>query len=249
MGTFKVGRRGVFLLAGAAVIGSITGAVTNASAPAGQQVDEPVVDLSSITGNGERLIIVVGGLRSSRIEAEKAATALSFGDMQGFYVDSTDNYTLTGFYEQVSPDALPVSCDDLASPAIDCPSGSEVFAIQPVAFQYQDVDAISGLLAKPTAGSCGAMGRPPCIARRLSVLVDGPPFRLATGRFMLLSAFRTLDGAEQFAELARDRGAEVVAIRVVKTGGQYVGLGQEANPDGRSGPLLAPLADPDTYQK
>ncbi len=49
-------------------------------------------------------------------------------------------------------------------------------------------------------------------------------------------------------ELARSAGAtELVALRVIKLGGPYVGLGQEAHPDG-SGPLLGPLPDPGAYQ-
>jgi hypothetical protein len=65
---------------------------------------------------------------------------------------------------------------------------------------------------------------------------------------LLLSAFRTKAGAAAFMELARSAGAtELVALRVIKLGGPYVGLGQEAHPDG-SGPLLGPLPDPGAYQ-
>lgn len=241
-------RRGVLLLVGAAIIGSITGAVTNASAPPARQVAEPVVDLVSMTGNGERLIIVVAGLYGSRVGAEQAAEALKFGDMQGFYVDSTDNYTITGYYVQTSPDAIVADCGSLSG-LTQCPPGAEIIASQAVEFTYQDIDAIGDFIVSSTSGTCGELGLPPCVARRLSPLVDGPPFRLVKGRFFLLSAFRTLDGAEQFAELARDRGAEVTAIRIVKTAGAFVGLGQEAHPDGVSGPLLAPLPDPEKYQK
>lgn len=49
-------------------------------------------------------------------------------------------------------------------------------------------------------------------------------------------------------ELARGAGAtELVALRLIELGGPYVGLGQEANPDG-SGPLLGPLPDPGADQ-
>lgn len=54
---------------------------------------------------------------------------------------------------------------------------------------------------------------------------------------------------EEFAELARDRGATVTVIQALKVGGPYVGLGQEANPDGVSGPLLVPLDNPDRYER
>jgi hypothetical protein len=40
----------------------------------------------------------------------------------------------------------------------------------------------------------------------------------------------------------------VQAWQVVKIGGGYVGLGRELHPDG-SGPLTAPLADQERYQR
>lgn len=242
-------QRGVLLLVGAAIVGSITWAVVRAATPPMSPAAEPVVDLVSMTGIGERLIIVVGGLHGSRVEAEKAVEALTFGDMQGFYVDSTDNYILAGYYQQTSPDAIAAHCGDLPGLGIDCPPGAAVVAIQPIEFRYRDIHALGDFLATSTSGTCGELGLPPCVARRLSILVEGPPFHLASGRYLLLSAFRTIQGAAEFAELARDRGAEVAAIRIVKTGGPYVGLGQEAHPDGVSGPLLAPLPDADKYQK
>jgi hypothetical protein len=49
-------------------------------------------------------------------------------------------------------------------------------------------------------------------------------------------------------QLARSAGAtELVALPVIKLGGPYVGLGQEAHPDG-SGPLAGPLPDPGADQ-
>ncbi|MDQ4005722.1 MAG: hypothetical protein M3135_05405 [Actinomycetota bacterium] len=59
--------------------------------------------------------------------------------------------------------------------------------------------------------------------------------------FVLVSAFRTSQGAEEFASLARAAGdAAVVTPRLENLGSEYVGLGQEAHPDG-SGPLTGPL--------
>ena len=61
------------------------------------------------------------------------------------------------------------------------------------------------------------------------------------GGWALLSAFRTREGAEQFAELAEAAGADVVITpRMTGLGGTYAGLGQEPAPDG-SGPLLQPV--------
>lgn len=61
------------------------------------------------------------------------------------------------------------------------------------------------------------------------------------GGWALVSAFRTQEGAQEFAELAEVAGARaVITPRVTSLGGTYVGLGQESAPDG-SGPLLEPV--------
>jgi hypothetical protein len=64
------------------------------------------------------------------------------------------------------------------------------------------------------------------------------------GDFALVSVFRTQEGAEAFAEVARGYGhpATILPERVRSLGGVYAGLGQEANPDG-SGPLTGPIAE------
>ena len=65
----------------------------------------------------------------------------------------------------------------------------------------------------------------------------------APGEFALVSAFRTEEGAEEFATAVRAFGfpAAILPTRVRSLGGLYAGLGQEADPDG-SGPLLEPVA-------
>jgi hypothetical protein len=61
------------------------------------------------------------------------------------------------------------------------------------------------------------------------------------GGWALVSAFRTQEGAQEFAELAKLAGAKVVITqRVTSLGGSYAGLGQESAPDG-SGPLQEPV--------
>jgi hypothetical protein len=62
------------------------------------------------------------------------------------------------------------------------------------------------------------------------------------GAWVLASAFRTREGADQFAQLASQAGVEnpIVTPRLVSLGGTYVGLGQEAAPDG-SGPLTTSI--------
>ena len=52
------------------------------------ELDGPPTD----PGIGETLLIVVGAAHARQAEADAAAA--SFGDMQGFYVDVTDNYRL-----------------------------------------------------------------------------------------------------------------------------------------------------------
>jgi hypothetical protein len=64
------------------------------------------------------------------------------------------------------------------------------------------------------------------------------------GEFALVSAFRTEEGAQEFADLALSFGypATILPERVRSLGGVYAGLGQEAHPDG-SGPLLGPTEE------
>ena len=145
--------------------GVIAGAAGRAPArlPNGRSVG-PMVPAD--TGAGELLLAVVGGVFSSRPEAEAANAALAFGDLQGYYV-------------------VPVA-------------------------QFQ--------------GFRQEVGEP--------------------GEFALVSAFRTEEGAQAFAELAAMLGIEATILpeRVRSLGGLYAGLGQEASPDG-TGPLLGPVAE------
>jgi hypothetical protein len=66
---------------------------------------------------------------------------------------------------------------------------------------------------------------------------------IAAGRWLLLSAFRTEPGAQEFEELATAAGATDLQRIVARyLGTEFIGLGQEPNPDG-TGPLLGPLPD------
>jgi hypothetical protein len=118
------------------------------------------------TGAGEMLVVVVGGVFPARAEADAANAAMSFGDVQGYYVAPVAQFE--GFREQVG----------------------------------------------------------------------------APGEFALVSAFRTEQGAQEFAAFARSLGnpATILPIRVRSLGGVFAGLGQEAAPDG-SGPLLGPIPE------
>jgi hypothetical protein len=64
------------------------------------------------------------------------------------------------------------------------------------------------------------------------------------GDFALVSAFRTEQGALDFVALAQsfEYPATILPGRVRSLGGLYVGLGQEANPDG-TGPLTHPVPE------
>lgn len=65
--------------------------------------------------------------------------------------------------------------------------------------------------------------------------------RSMPGGWLLVSAFRTQEGADQFAEFAGMMGAPaLVTDRVRNTGERFVGLGQEAAPDGE-GPQRGPI--------
>ncbi len=132
--------------------------------PAALDVDVPSEPFDM--GVGEGVLLVVGGVFDGRREADGANAALSFGELQGYYV-------------------------------------------APVA-QFRGLAEVLGA---------------------------------SRGDFALVSAFRTVEGAREFAELAAAAGAPaLVTPRLENRGGEYVGLGQEAAPDGR-GPLRGPLPD------
>jgi hypothetical protein len=115
-------------------------------------------------GEGEDLLLVVGGSFHTREAAEEANEEISLGDLQGYYVARTDQF--------------------------------------------------SGL-----AGFLGSLSE----------------------EYVLVTAFRTEVGAREFLELAEAAGAPArLTPRFGNSGGEYVGLGQEAHPDG-TGPLIGPL--------
>jgi hypothetical protein len=126
--------------------------------------DPTVPRLEQDKGAGEQLLLVVGGSFPTREAAEVANAQLSFGDVQGFYVASTD--------------------------------------------QFVDLDEVLGE---------------------------------AADEYVLVSAFRTGRGAREFLDLATAIGAAAfITPRLENRGFEYVGLGQEAAPDGR-GPLTDPI--------
>ncbi len=241
-------RRAIVLVAVAAMVGTIVGVAT--AAPATEFAKpEQGLDLARMSGTGERLILVVAGAYDTEEAAARATSDISFGDMAGFYVDAAENYKVIGYYAQDKPDAVGLSCDDVPKTAGECVPGSSIVAHQPVSLEYHGLVDAPGLLTARSATGCDTLGQLPCTAKRLLGLLSQPQWQFKPGQYLLLSVFRTRHGAEEFAELARDRGATIAVVRAFKLGGPYVGLGQESHPDGVSGPLLDPLSDPDQYQR
>ncbi|MGH2692966.1 MAG: hypothetical protein ACRDHM_10770 [Actinomycetota bacterium] len=115
-------------------------------------------------GEGERILLVIGGSFPTAASAEQANETITFGDLQGYYVARTDQF-----------------------------------------------DGLRDFMGE------------------------------AADEYVLVTAFRTQTGANEFLELAE--AAEAPALltpRLGNKGPEYVGLGQEAHPDG-SGPLIGPL--------
>lgn len=74
-------------------------------------------------------------------------------------------------------------------------------------------------------------------------------FAFAPQQALIVTGFRTKQGAEEFLELARAAGVTgLVTLQARKIGGRDIGLGQEPHPDG-SGPLLGPLPNQELYQR
>jgi hypothetical protein len=246
----KTSQRLLLVVALAAGSGAVSGAALAAAPRAASDSPGQVIDLAGSTGAGETMLVVVAGSYVAPAEAVDAAQVLSFGDMQGFYVDASNNYQVLGFYDQTSPDLEVVTCSDNPPVVVLCsPGESRVNAYQPVQLAYIPLHRAAPVLDVGDKLRCGAVGQPPCMIGRVQRLLRPDTHQLPGGRTLLLTAFRTKQGAAEFVDLARGRGAEVAVLRVLKTGGSYVGLGQEAHPDGVSGPLLAPLPDPAAYQE
>jgi hypothetical protein len=160
-------RRSLWLVALVVTVAASVAAAVAVASPAPRPPVPPIGPVvPADTGAGELLLVVLGGVYPTRAEADLAADAMAFGDVQGYYV---------------------------------APVG-----------QFQGFQQEAGL----------------------------------PGDFALVSAFRTQEGADSFVEVAHGYGhpATILPERVRSLGGVYVGLGQEANPDG-SGPLTGPIAE------
>jgi hypothetical protein len=180
-----------------------------------------------VTGVGEESLIVV--IHSVWADGEEPSPGLeAFGDMQGFYFDLATNYAVLGAYVQQTPD-------------YSTESGGSRESV-PVELEHVELAALEAELADNA--ECGREDLRPCPNPALLAFVANG-FRFDGGSTLALSGFRTKAGAEGFIEMARAFGLEgLFALRVEKTGGGLIGLGQEEHPDG-SGPLLGPLPNID----
>jgi hypothetical protein len=126
--------------------------------------DRSVPRMEEDLGKNEQLLLVVGGAFATREEAEAANAEIVIGDLQGFYVAETGQFT--------------------------------------------GLDQVIGDPSK---------------------------------EYVLVSAFRTSQGARDFLDLITSAGySAFISPRLENLGFEYVGLGQEEDPAG-GGPLTEPI--------
>jgi hypothetical protein len=207
-------------------------------------------------GTGESLLLVVADVVSpSAAGARLEQINEPFGDLQGFYADTTDGYDVIGALIQTSPDTVAVACPpflDVFESVVgtqlvdlDCPSGRSVNVLEPLQTTYISVADLPNFQLQT---ACGGAGSPPCQLAALTRLL-GDDLQLDRGLSLIGTAFRTKHGAEEFLEFARAAGVtNLVTLQVKKNLVSDIGLGQEPNPDG-SGPLTGQLSGQEDYQR
>jgi hypothetical protein len=208
-------------------------------------------------GAGETVLLVVADVvETTDADARRDSINASFGELQGFFTDTTDAYDMKAALVQTTADAVRVSCpkvgallkttidDELLN--LECPLDSaEVNVLRPVGLDRVPQDGFSSY---PFPSTCGRVGAPPCQRERFRELF-GDDLRFPVGKSVVATAFRTKQGAEEFVEFARSVGATgLVTVQAFKLGGGDIGLGQEPHPDG-SGPLEGPLGDQEAFQR
>lgn len=219
-----------------------------------EQLDAlPTIDLDvapPIVENAvnETLILVVAGRAPSLNDVQKRLQEVNarFGQLQGFYVDEARHYDVIGLFAQTSPETVAVPCTTAEDghSTIDCPDGADSVAeLQHATLEFVERSAF----ASAPLPSCEDVGLALCRESYASTLTQDVGFE--SSDWLLLTAFRTKKGAEEFLDLARAVGlGGLVVVQATKLGGGDVGLGQEPHPDG-SGPLLGPLDDQPAYQR
>jgi hypothetical protein len=156
-------------------------------------------------------------------------TALAAGTGTGLLI--------AGAEEQAQQQSAP-AVDDPAVPAEPQDRGADEYLVLVVggSFPSQETAAEAG------AGMAFGELQGYYVARRDQFEGIDEYLGSVRGEWVLVSAFRTQEGAEDFAELAKAAGAPaLITGRVLNRGDRYVGLGQEAAPDG-AGPQRGPIA-------
>lgn len=217
-------------IVGTTALRSPDAAATNASDVIGNTVHEvegAVLEVAEPVlsgGVGESLVLVIAA-QVPTADAVKRLEEVNapFSELQGFAFDDSANYELSGVYVQEGPDSIEVAC----TAEMGCPDGlTTVRELQPVSLLYVPLVAVASV---PVAALAA--------------------FRFVPGHSILVSGFRTKQGAEEFLELSRAMGVtELTTVQARKLGGGDIGLGQEPHPDG-SGPLLGPLDDQEAFQR
>ncbi|MGH2759792.1 MAG: hypothetical protein ACRDKJ_09530 [Actinomycetota bacterium] len=208
------------------------------------RVESPAV----LAAVDETLILVVAGRAPTLTEAQSRLEDVNsrFGELQGFYLDEGRHYDVTGLMRQVSPETVAVACptSDDGHSALDCPDGVETVAeLQHTSLELVETAAFPSV----SLPSCEDVALALCRESYLAALTSDLGFEPSD--WLLLTAFRTKQGAEEFLDLTNALGVGgLVVLQATKLGGGEVGLGQEPHPDG-SGPLLGPLDDQTAYQR
>lgn len=208
-------------------------------------------DSDRAVGSNEVLILVIADSIDATKEAAESASVVSDGlaGLQGFYVDNVENYEIQGIYELSSPLYGELVC----TPKIGCGEGSDVHQGEKfrarLPQQLRRVPMNRNGEARLSSLACGpGEEEVPCPSNLLMGVVANEDW--PSDGWIKVSAFRTKSGAEQFVDLALATGVEREQLTVVqarKSGGGYIGLGQESDPRG-GGPLLDSLPNQELHQ-
>jgi hypothetical protein len=211
----------------------------------------------SDNGRGENLILVVQGTYSSA-GAATLHLAKSGGHTQSFYLASSDSFEVKGYYINDAPSLLEIDC------SVGAPT-EHVLCDSIIADEYRnstELDA-SKMLVKQQVSlkyflTSEELIAPELCRTELDSMCSSPAMDALINRgltfdepWLLVTAFRTKQGAEEFIDFATATGMaeadELMIVRVHNVDSGFIGLGQEAHPDG-SGPLLEPLPHQDKDQ-
>jgi hypothetical protein len=227
--------------------------VTAGSSPGTTSEGRPTPDHGPPgTGRGENLLLVVVDSYATQAEASQRAGEISYGDVQGLYVAPSDAFSVLGVYEQTNAAFVSSSCDTPRPEDVHvCETGQfdRIRVHQEPRLRRLDGARWHAELdnRRTRSGGCARNDAPPCVADRFDQLL-GEDGQLESGRWLLLSGFRTKLGAQQFLTSTQAaRQEDAVVLRVRKHDDSDVGLGQEPHPSG-NGPLVGPLDRQDSYQ-